>query len=110
MGDSLRINDLIAEALDHPVATEDGRLQLSFVRALGQSGSADVVLELFRRVGVIEKLAEEVWRGAVALNNAPAATSSELYSKFDQDPHSFKLAFGGLAAYYGGLDALIGNP
>merc|ERR1719350_2401272 len=56
----------------------------------------------------MEKLADCIWDRIGELSDT--VSGSELSSKFAQDTNNFKLAFGNLSTFFGGLEALIGSP
>ena len=112
---SLRTLTVLAEAILRPVggATQGrggSQLELAFVRALARTASRDAMRELLLAGGVLDEIADEMWRGSRKLIEGAAATPIELHAKFAQESEVFTIEFGGLGHFYSGLTGLIGAP
>lgn len=108
----IQCTSIVADALMAPVSSSANKadLELPLLRAFKSHGSRDSVLRLLSEGGVLEQLADVIWKKASDLDGGAAACGSELHGKFVQDTQNFELAFGQLSAFFGGLEAHIGAP
>ena len=86
--------------------------ELAAARAIGklgeQAGKA-ALLSALTAGEALHKLVDKVWPSFARLADPEeAATADELASKFEVS--AFELQLSGLREFYGGLDAIIGNP
>ena len=108
---SLGTHDLLSDALLQSLeASGAAELELPFLRALGRTGSVELVVELLRASPLIERLGAALWDGLRQLNAARAASGQELHDKFCQDGGAFTLSYGELSSFFEGLAGLVGEP
>ena len=93
-----------------PGSVGSSKVQLAFVRKLGQAGSRQAVLRLLSSSGALQAMVDEVWRGAQDLSSARAATAAQLNDKFMQEGGVFNLGYGDLSTFFSGLQGLVGTP
>ena len=77
---------------------------LRFIRGLQNRGE---LAKLIRAEATLEALIDLTWAEVTTLQDAGAATSSEVQSKF---AGSVELSYGGLDSFFGGLEGVIGPP
>ena len=112
---SLRTTHIIASGLLKPlgVAASDGgdpRLELAFIRSLGQCASREAMKELLAVPTLLDELADEIWRAADELAKSVGGSGAELHEKFQQEADVFTMEFGGLSNFFGGLEQMVGPP
>ena len=105
--ESLGVAKLVADAL---LARARGA-PLTFVRSLAEDEEhgRDALLSILR-VGLLEKLSERIWEGMRRLVQSTATSGAALHAKFIAEGETFKLSYGGLEVFFGGLESLIGPP
>ena len=85
--------------------------ELAAMRALGAAAATEAQLEAkLRSAGVLAALAKALHPPLAELVRAEVVTGSALHDKFAQDDKAFKLMFGDLSTFFGGLEAKIGPP
>ena len=59
------------------------------------------------RVDLIGKLTDRLWDGLIQLVHGKAETGAALHAKFVAEGDTFKLSYGGLDVFFGGLESLV---
>ena len=67
---------------------------------------AAALLQLLR-VGLLGKLTERLWEGMRNLVQSRAESGAALHAKFIAEGDTFRLAYGGLDVFFGGLESLV---
>ena len=82
--------------------------ELSFLRELGgRDNGRDDLARILSTGPLLEGILDLVWSGVQELKKAGAATTDEIQSKF---AGAIELSYGGLDAFYGGLERVVGAP
>ena len=100
------VHRAVAAALQPPVA--EGGYQdeaaLNFLRGMKHRSQLE---KLLAKPEALRAMADLVWFQVVALQQAAAATTEELQSKFSG---AIQLSYSGLSTFFSGLEGIVGGP